>query len=284
MRSSLIIFIQILLLTSCTWFSNESNVEEKPLVKVDESYLYPSSLKGVGAGLSESDSIQNVEKYIEQWIRNEIVLNEAKKDSLIDKDFIEQKLQNLRRDLYLYEYEKNLLKANLSKEVTNEDIQLFYEENPENFELKQNIFRGYFIKIDRSSKSISKVKGYLKKPTDENLELLNKLVQNEAESYHIDTTIWHNFNDIMRNTPLEKVTNQKKYLSGTKLDIRYDKKFTYFIKVLSYKLVSEVAPIEFHEKMIRNTLIHKRRKKMIEDNEETLYNNAKQENRFEKYF
>ncbi len=263
---------------------NSDDTKENPLVKVDDSFLYPGDLRGIGRGLSAQDSIQNVEKFIENWIHNEVVLNEAKKDPSINKDEIEEKLSKLRRDLYLYEYEKNLLINNKDTSISKSEIQGFFEDNPSNFELKQNIFKGYFIKMDRKSPSLVKVKKKKKKGGIESFQKLEDLVTQEANTYHIDTLIWHNFDDVSRNTPFEGITNQKKYLKNTKFEIRYSKDFAFLIKVLTYKLTSEVAPIEFHEDMIRNTLIHKRRRSLIKNNEDKLYNKAKQEDRFEIYF
>lgn len=267
---------------SCSFFKT-SNDKEKPIVKVDDNYLYPSDLRGIGRGLSSKDSIRNVEKFVENWIRNEIVLNEATKDSEINKDEVEAKLMKLRRDLYLYEYEKNFLEHNQDTSISQKEIQDFYESNPSNFELKQHIFQGHFVKVDRNS-SVYKIKKYMRSKKAEDYKKLEELVTKEADTYHIDTLVWHNLDDISRNTPFEKIPNQEKYLKNTTFDVRYTKNFVYILRILNYKLISEVAPIEFHEKMIRSTLIHKERRRLIQDNEENLYKKAKKEDRFEIYF
>jgi len=282
-------YFSILLIAYCSFSCSfldfsDKGIEEPALVKFDDSYLYPTDLRGIGIGLSPHDSIQNVEKFIEDWIRNEVVLSEAKKDSLINKNDIEDKLKVLRRDLFIYEYEKNLLEKNQDTSISDGDVLAFFEANPSNFLLKQNIFNGYFIKINRKSPSFNKVKKLLKEVNKGGLVKLGEIVTQEANTYHIDTLIWHNFDDISRNTPFEKITNQKKYLKNNKFEVRYTKDFAFVIKILTYKLTSEIGPLEFHEEMIRNTLIHKNRRRLIQDNEENLYNKAKKEERFEIYF
>jgi hypothetical protein len=68
----------ILILTSCGLFSNSDDVR---IAKVYNKVLYLSDLDGlVPAGTNSADSATIVQRYIDQWIKTNVYLHEAKKN------------------------------------------------------------------------------------------------------------------------------------------------------------------------------------------------------------
>ena len=65
--------------------NNSTGSDEKPLAKVGDAYLYPSELNEISSGSSKEDSIQITSKYINNWIREMLLLQKAEKNLSDDK-------------------------------------------------------------------------------------------------------------------------------------------------------------------------------------------------------
>jgi len=68
----------LILLTSCSGFFKKKT--ERPLARVYDDYLYASDMKGVVTpGLPANDSIMIVKSYVDNWVRQRLILHQAGK-------------------------------------------------------------------------------------------------------------------------------------------------------------------------------------------------------------
>ena len=143
--NSVLVFLFVVFIASCDLIQRKSDSEQQiaPLARAKNNYLYPNDLVGlVKPGTSTDDSVELVNKFIDDWARKQLLISEATGKINVDEAEIERKMLDYRYSLIGYEFQQYYINQNLNTEVTEEEIQAYYEENLDNFVLKQNIIRG----------------------------------------------------------------------------------------------------------------------------------------------
>ena len=107
--------------------------------------------------INSSDSTDIVERYVQSWIKKQLLIDEASSRIDFDEAEISRKILDYRYALMVHEFKQFHINEQLQKEVTEEEIQSYYVANQANFELKQNIIRGIFIKLPKEAPKINTV-------------------------------------------------------------------------------------------------------------------------------
>lgn len=256
--------------------------ERKPVVRVFDKYLYQDDLQGVASGnLSAQDSIKRVESYLKNWVKKQLLISEAADKIEFDEAEIERKVLDYRYALMVYEYEKYYVNRELSKNVTDLEIEDYYNGHQENFELKQNIIRGIFMKIPKEAPNIPKVRKLIKSKTAKNREELKSYCFQFATSYSLEDSTWVNFGELIQNTPLIGIPNKVQYLSNNNYIETEDENFFYFFNIYDYRISEDISPLEFVRDDIENIIINKRKIQLANRLEEDIYRQADSKNDFE---
>ena len=122
------------ILTSCQ--SGESSDDAAPLASVGEKTLSVEQLQQrIPPGMDPEDSIAIVNQYIDQWIREQIFIQQAEQ-SLSDEtvDF-EDEVEAYRNALVLHEYKNRFVNKQLNTNVSEEEALNYYQENQQSFVL-----------------------------------------------------------------------------------------------------------------------------------------------------
>ena len=134
------IFLLTILLVACN--KNTNNTSKVAVAKVNDSYLYEEDLTDiVPDGTSAKDSIVLLKKYVDNWVREILVVQKAEENLTNEQKNVEKQLQDYRNSLITYSYEKELVKQKLDTTLTNEEVELYYTNNKADFELKDNIIK-----------------------------------------------------------------------------------------------------------------------------------------------
>ena len=257
---------------------------EQPIARVHENYLFPSDLEGiVPMGILPQDSSDLIQRYIDNWVRKQLLIAEATKMMEFDEAEIERKILDYRYSLMGYEYESYFVNENLNDEVTSEEITEYYSTNQENFELKQNIIQGLFIKVSKGAPKLSDLRGWINSNKQEDRDELKSYCLRFATSYSLEDSTWINFDEMIKGTPLEGISNKVDYLRRNKYEEISDDEYYYFIRIDDYKIKDQISPVEFVADQIRNILINKRKIELAKSLEERVYSDAIQKKYFEVY-
>ena len=183
----------------------------------------------------------------------------------------------------VHEYKQYHINEKLHTEVTEQEIQDYYEANQDNFELKQNIIRGIFIKLPKEAPRINTVGKLIrsKKPNDRE-ELASYCFQ-FATYYTLEDTVWLNFDELIRSTPLASIPNQEQYLKNNKYVETNDQNFEYFLLINEYKIADQISPLEFVSDNIEEIIVNKRKIALANQLETDIYSEAQKNNDFEIY-
>ena len=104
-----------------------------------------------------------------------------------------------------------------------------------------------------------------------------------ATNYSLEDSIWINFDEIIRNTPLAEIPNRVQFLRTRKFVESSDNTSRYFLKIDEYKKTDDIAPLEIVKDQIINIIINKRKVELAGNLEKEVYDKAIETNAFEIY-
>ncbi len=292
MKSNLVSYVVLILvvLSGCDFLKMKENQEDEnevvaiPVARVHNKYLYAKDLIGlVAKNTSPEDSASRVERYVNLWIRKQLIIDEASTKIDIDEAEIERKILDYRYSLLGYEYRSFYINKNLQSEVSDEEINTYYEKNLDNFPLGQNIIRGKIVKLPKEAPKTNQVPKLIKSSKSEDIEKLKDYCLTYATLYSLEDSIWIRFDDLIKNTPLAGLPNKVDFLNKTNYTEFSDDLSLYFLKINEYKISNDISPLEVVYDQIRNIIINKRKVDLAKNLEEDIYERAKNNEEFEIY-
>lgn len=272
-----IIFIIAIAFCACT--SNQ-NSKEEALARVYNKYLYVSDIQAVlPANASEKDSIEMLNEYIDNWIRQQLVITQAEKNlSKEEKDFSRQ-LEDYKNSLITFKYESKLISQKLDTSVTDDEILQYYEKNKSNFELKENIVKVVYVKIPKNT-SYTAARVLIRSDKPQDKKKLQDFCHKFAVNYYLDDQNWLLFNDILKEIPINTY-NQEDYLKNNHVIEIQDSTFTYLLNIKGFMIKEGLSPLSFERNNIRDIIVNKRKLSLIENMKNDVYNNALKKGDFE---
>ncbi len=163
MNKILAIFMVFFLVSGCDYLKNlrqEDDSDDKIAVaRVGEKYLYREDLAGIIPNrASENDSASLANRYIDSWIQKQLMLQAAERETLSDGAEINRRIEDYKYELLVYAYEKQYILDHLDSVVTDEQIQEYYNNNLDNFQLRQNIVRAIYAKVPNDTRRLNSLK------------------------------------------------------------------------------------------------------------------------------
>lgn len=260
-----------------------STLEDREAVaRVNNTYLYKDELSGIAAlGSSKEDSTDRIEAYIDSWIRKELLIQEAARKININEAEVERKILDYRYSLIAYEYQSYYIKQNLDTVFEESEIKEYYENNIDNFILKQNIVRATFIKVPKNAPKMNRLKEWMYSQDEQDKQSLKSYCLSFSVAYHISDSTWMIFDDLVRNSPLTEMPNKVQFLKANPYYETEDENYYYFLKVDEYRISDNVSPLEFVTDEIKNIILNKRKVELAKKLEDEVYENALEEKDFE---
>ena len=235
--------------------------------------LYSAEIaKVVGDDLTFEDSVFITKEYINVWLSKQVLLNKADEVlTAVEKDK-SKALEQYRLDLLMYEVLNKLANQQLDTSVDEEELQEYYDNNSDEFELSQNILKIIFYKIPKSTKDANMLWSSFK-AGDESVTGMLKDLAKENGNYYDDDQSWVYFDDILKEIPINTY-NQEHYLNNNKYIQLDDGDMVYFIKILDFKIRSTTSPFSMERSNIRDILVMKRQQKLVRSIETKLLDEA----------
>lgn len=262
--------------------ASTENPNEKPLARVNDTFLYREDLKGIiTTALPREDSIARVTAYIDNWVRKQLLIDRATRTITIDEADLERKMLDYRYSLIAYQFQNYYLQKNLTDSIREADIQQYYQDHIDNFILKRNIIQGTFVKLPKTAPRIERVKSLMASNKPKEVAELRSYCLSFSSAYHLNDSTWMEFDQLVVNSPLAEIPNKIQFLRNYKLYETNDEQAYYFLKIDDYKISDNVSPLEFVREDIKNILLNTRKVELIKQLEQEVYENGKQQKLFE---
>jgi len=244
------------------------------IARVNNAYLYKDEIADiVSKGTLAKDSILIVKKFIENWIREAVVLQKAEENLDKEQKNVEKQLEAYRKSLITYAYEKELVKQKLDTVVTNQEIEMYYNNNQKDFELKDNIIKVRYVKVNRKAPKLERLKALYKSDTPKDIEQLADYCHQFAENFYLDNESWLLFDDLLKEVPIQTY-NKELFLQNNRFVEVSDSTFHYFLNIKGFKIKNSLSPLAFEKENIKSIILNKRKIDLINAMKQDLYNEA----------
>jgi hypothetical protein len=256
--SSYYVLISLLFLsTACSDVAQEEE-EGIKIAKVFDVYLTEEQLlRDLPDELKGEDSINFRTQYIENWVKEQVLVQTAENELPETKKDVDYQLMKYRNSLLIYEYEKQYISERLDTAVSMQEIQKFYKENQDEFFLRDFIVKTVYVKYTNNTPDLDKVSKWYKYKLPADEMNLKQHIDNFAVKFNYDTTNWMYFNDVLKDIPLQDF-NKSSFIKNKKEVTFEEGEFIYFLNILDYKLKDELSPIEFEKQRIKSIILNMR--------------------------
>ncbi|MFH0864606.1 MAG: peptidyl-prolyl cis-trans isomerase, partial [Bacteroidota bacterium] len=103
-----------------------------------------------------------------------------------------------------------------------------------------------------------------------------------AVNYFLDDSTWLYFSDLLKEIPV-KTYNQEDYLKYNRFIEMEDSTYTYFLNIKDFEIKESVSPLSFEKNNVRKIILNKRKLELVEEIEESIFNDALKNEDFEIY-
>lgn len=269
----------LLCVAGCDVF--KENEKRAVIAKVKDRELYLDELEAVlPTGLSETDSLNFTNGFIRSWATQTLLLLKAELNLSEDEKDVAAQLEEYRRSLVIYKYQRQLVRQLLDTVITESQIEKYYDNNKDNFELQDNIARALFVKLDIGSKDVEKVRKLCRSDKQEDRDELQEFCLQHAQSFHLNDQNWIPFGELMEQLPNTGYLNLN-YFSTYQFAHVQDSTAHYLVDVKEIKYKNSVSPIEFEKQNIRSILLNQRKLELIQKLEKDILDEAIAKNQFE---
>lgn len=278
---SISVLFLVLIISGCNkaTFSDTDRV----IARVYDEYLYLSDIAElIPVGSEAPDSIVFVQNFVNNWVKNQILLYQAEKNLTTDQKDFSRQLEDYRNSLIIFEYESELIRQKLDTIVSDEEIEDYYNRYSGNFRLNENIVRLVFARVFKNSKYRDKIRELVKSDLESDRDSLEFYCMRYAEDYGLIDRNWITFKEMLKKVPVQ-VDNAEVFLSGN-VFVEFNQDSTwYYAHILDYGLRDEVSPLSVEEENIRSIILNKRKKQLINQTHQEMYNLAMAGRDFEIY-
>lgn len=283
MKQFLIYIVLALSFQSCNYFTIRNETKEA-VARVNDVYLYKTDLQNVitTSGISVQDSILITNNYINNWVKQQLLLSKAQLNLENKADVFEDLVRKYRQDLYINSYKEAVVNEYLNTEITEDDIDKFYNENKQNFKLNEELLQLKFIKV---GKDVYNKNDLIKLFKSSKKEDLLKLQAEELSfnAQHFNDSIWVKYGDFITEIPIFKSVDKKELLKKGEFIQKEDSLSLYLVAVKDVLFRNEVAPKSYITPTIEQMILHQRKLLLLRNIEETLIEDASKNNEFEIY-
>ena len=257
--------------------------EADAIARVGDEYLYLSELENLVAGKEKKDSVEIAQAFIDQWIKEKLLIQKATQNLAENQLDFEKQLSDYRNSLVIYTYENELVKQKLDTIIDEAHYQTYYEANRKNFELREKLYQARYIEFLNSAPSQDSLKDWFLGNTDgEQLELkLSDYCTQFASACQLDSNRWFSENEWREILPLDTAAQYSPLKIG--FNQYQDSVKTVWVQVGQELDKGEAAPLAYIKEQIRGIILNQRRLKLIADVKAEIYEEATLKDKYEIY-
>lgn len=248
----------LLALTLATAACKQSEPSSPLVASVYGHELRQSDLEGlVDKGVTPEDSAAIIDNYVEQWVRQTVVLCKAEKNVT---DNFDRQMGEYRNSLLTYAYEQQILNQLMDTVVTDDQIADYYAQHQSEFRLRNSIVKAVYTIAPKKFIANTKIKQLITKRifVDEDIVALEELASRYGLQGYYDGDAWITFYTLQGMVPITTY-NENLYLRQNRSIVLSDDSITYYVRILDYKVSDDASPLELEHDNIRAIILNHRK-------------------------
>ncbi len=276
------LILLLLIVVSCQKFKNQ--IKKEAIARVNDNYLYKDDIKKlVPKDMSAGDSTNIVNNYINTWATRQLFIDKAKLNLTQEElEEFNDLVENYQSTLYINAYKNAVINKSINMEITEQDLQSYYDQNLKNFNLNEELVKLRYLHLPPDYANIVATKQQFNRFNEEDVEeLRGKKI--EYLTYSLNDSAWIKLDQVLSKIPILKKQDRAKLLkSGKYMQLR-DSTGVYMVKIKDVLKRNEIAPIEYIKPTIRQIILNKRKLELIKKIEKDITRDAVENKQFEVY-
>ena len=281
MKYTIVLFC-LVFLTSCDLFKikeKESYGSEIVAIINTDKLFREDLLPILPKNVNRTDSLVLVKSYIQDWAVNKLLLKKAKNNSSLEAvNQIDALVKDYKESLLINNFKEQLVKQQLDTLISEEELEVFYMLNKENFKLNEELVKIKYLHLDNHIKDIKEFSSLFKSDDMNDLEALEKQ-ELSFKSHQFNDSIWTQLDNILLKLPFSK----EKLLKKTKFLQKQDSLGLYLVAIKEVLPRNSIAPLSYIAGTIRQMILHKRKIELIREIEKIIVKDATRNNDFKIY-
>lgn len=265
-----------LALKMCT--SGDASDDRVRLAKVGTDIVYlDEAVQGMPQGLSAKDSTVYVQQFLKSRVKELLLYDKALKNIPQGQD-IDELVENYRRSLVIYAYQQQVLNEKMQKDISDTEVQVFYENNRDRFSAGHDLIKGIFIKIPKAAPDMAKLKKLYKNSSNEAFSQIEKFCVQNGGQFEYFYDHWVILDDILDQISYDTGKNADFLRTRSTLDVVVGE-FEYLLYIDDFVLAGSTAPLEYVKDEVRNIVVNTRKTDFIHRFEQDLLREAEKKGR-----
>lgn len=243
------------------------------LVQIGTETLYARDIKSLlPEGLSPEDSAIVVQEYIRSWIDNQLLFIEAQK-LLKDTLDINKKTKAYRKQLFVYEYTKQILNETLDTLVSITEMKDYYNNNLEKYLLNEPVIKAHYMTMSSEAMGYYIERDMIKTTPLENIDKVIEYCNGTGREIHIIEE-WIRLSTLQKTIHCMNIINDES-LKTTKYYECFNDDLRYLLIIDEVTSIGNQAPFEFLTPIIREVIINQRMNEKMNLYKQDLFLHAK---------
>ncbi len=279
MKWSLILIVT-LVFSSCDLL--EGKKDGVPVARVNKTFLNEEDIATlVDASISSEDSAVVVSTYINQWAKEELLMNQALINISEEQQTQYNKLvRQYKVSLFTEAYKNTLVSRDLDSVIGQSELDALYQKDKANFLLNDELLKIRYVHLEEDNTNVSEIKKLLKKyEAADRLALTNMTLQ--FKTANLNDSVWIKKEVLLSRLPIFK-TMETNLSAGIFNEIK-DSTGIYIYKVEDKLNKGDIAPNTFIAPTLRQIVLNKRKLELIRKIEKDITTDAIKNNNFEIY-
>lgn len=273
MRKYLSLILAIAVFCSCDTISSIVH-DDEVVAKVGKHKLYKSELAAyIPEFASPDDSVNLAMQYINSWATEYLYMEVASEQLSKTEMDVTAELEDYRRSLLKYRYEQRYVNDRLDTLITQQQIQKYYNDNKQNFELERPIMKVRFIDIMKGAPNKDIILKKMSSPDYEDVGFADSLARSAALRYWDNSEQWIDAVVLAKEFGMD-YESMLKHLNGDFIKVESDDRPDLMAAYICEMQIDGVAPVEYCEEKIRDFILSARKHQLLADLEQDLLTNA----------
>lgn len=255
------IIATLFLISSC----QRSQPVRTPVVQVFESSLYHSEIADfIPHGTLPEDSILMAQSYVRNWVTQKLLLHKAIENLSGEESNIQKQVEDYRTSLLIHQYKQKLIAQRLMDDISDTEIETYYNEHSNNFILATPIVKAVFLILSKNAPNLKEVRKWYKSDKAADQESLEDYSLTNARKYDKFQNKWVEAKYLLNLIPGDFNVLERDILSKRDIETEDEENY-YFLKIREMRKDQTLAPLDYVREEI--ILILKNKKKLQFEND-----------------
>jgi hypothetical protein len=266
--------------SSCSYFNKKDN--DNAVARVNDVYLFKSDLlEKIPSDLKGNDSIAFVQNYINQWAKQQLLLNGANQNLSDERlEEFDALVEQYKNDLYSNAYLEALISRGLDTIVNDNIAQVYYTNNSEAFKLNEDLVKLKYITVNKDINSLDQIKTKFRRFNKKDKADLERL-KIQFKSYALNDSVWVRSIQVLNKLPVITIDNKNELLKKSNFIELTDSIDLYLVQIKDVLMRGDIAPLNYVRPTINQIVVNKRKVDLLKKIETDITKDAIKNKKFE---